>query len=272
MILVLLLAFFLRALYTGGLMPMASDLGGVIAAPISEFFTGIGNSIHDWLEPLFNARGLQKENEALRQQVDELTDKLVNFDELKNQNDLYREFLEISDSNTDYSLEPATVIARTADDRYASFVINVGSFHGIKAGMPVITDYGLVGIVSQVSYSYCKVYSLLDPSVSIGVLDSATRDTGVLSGDTVLSDSGFSRLGYISKDSTMAAGDVLITSGYGGVIPQGLVIGTVEKVTQDSSGLTLTAEVRPAASPESVRRVFVITDYTEKAPSTEEVG
>lgn len=271
-VLVLLVAFFLRAVYIGGLMPLASDLGGAIAAPIGQFFSNIGNSIHDWFKPIFEARELQKQNEALKQQVAALTDKLVDYDEMKNQNELYREFLAISDNNTSYSLEPATVIARAADDRYDSFIINAGTSSGVSAGMPVITDTGLVGVVTQVSYSYCKVSSLLDPNVSVGVLDSATQDTGVLSGDPILSESGITRMGYISRSSKMAAGDVLITSGYGGLIPQGLIVGYVESVAPDSTGLSLAASVRPAAPPDEVRRVFVILDYAEKAPAADAVG
>lgn len=269
-LLVLLFVFFLRAVYTGGLMPFVSGLGGAIATPISEFFTGIGNSIHDFLEPMLNARSLQSENEELRQQLDALTERQLDYDELKNQNELYHEFFEISDSNTDYSLEPATVIARTADDRYCSFVINVGSTQGITAGMPVITDNGLVGVVSQVSGSYSKVSSLLDPTVSIGILDSATRDTGILSGDAALADSGISRMNYISKNSTIASGDVLITSGYGGMIPQGLIVGYVSVLEPDPAGLTLRADIRLAAQPQNARRVFVITDYIEKLPVAED--
>lgn len=271
-VLVLLVAFFLRAVYTGGLMPLASKLGGAIAAPVSQFFSGIGNSIHDWFEPIFHGRELQQENEALRQQVDELTDKLVDYNEMKNQNELYREFLAVSDDNSSYTLEPATVIARAADDRYDSFIINAGTRGGVTAGMPVITDTGLVGVVTQVSYSYCKVSSLLDPTVSVGVLDSATLDTGILSGDTVLSESGLTRMNYISRDSKMAVGDVLITSGYGGMIPQGLVVGFVESVAPDSTGLSLAAGIRPAAAPAEVRRVFVILDYADKTPAADAAG
>lgn len=265
-ILVLLMTFFLRALYTGELTPLIADLGGTVAAPVGRFFNSIGDSVHDFFQPLLHAKELQQENEELRQQLQDLTDKQVDYDEIKNQNELYREFLDISDSNTEYSLEPATVVARAADDRNGSFVINVGSNQGIKAGMPVITDSGLVGIVSQVSYTYSKVNSLLDTTVNVGVLDSATRDTGILTGDVTLVDQGLSRLSYISKESAIAAGDILITSGYGGMIPEGLVVGTVKDVAMDATGLTLTAQVKLAAAPESARRIFVITSYTQKEP------
>lgn len=263
-LLALLLAFFLRAVYTGGLSPLIGDLGGIIAAPIGEFFSGIGSDLSDFFEPLFHGRALQEDNEELRARLDALTERQVDYDKLKNENELYREFIKISDSNTDYSLLPATVIARVADDPAGSFIINVGSADGLKVGMPVITDTGLAGVVARVGRSYCRVSTLLDPSVDIGVLDSATQDTGVLSGDLSLA-GDLSRMRYISKESAITAGDILITSGYGELIPQGLVVGTVQAVAQDDTGLTLTAEISLAASPGSARRVFIITDYSKKA-------
>lgn len=263
-LLALLLAFFLRAVYTGGLSPLLSDLGGAIAAPVGNFFYHIGSGLSEFFEPLFHGRALQRENEELRARLDELTRQQTDYDKLKNENELYREFIKISDSNTDYSLMPATVIARTADDPAGSFIINVGDTDQLKIGMPVITDSGLVGVIARVSRGYCRISTLLDPSVGIGVLDSATLDTGVLSGDLSLF-GDLSRMRYISKESQMAEGDVLITSGYGDMIPSGLVVGTVQGISQDETGLSLAAEVRLAASPSSVRRVFIITDYSEKA-------
>lgn len=266
-LLALLMAFFLRAVYTGGLSPLLSTLGGVIAAPVGGFFSDLGSSIADYFEPLLHGRSLQEENDALRARVDELTRRQVDYDRLKNENELYREFIAISDSNIDYTLLPVTVIARVADDEAGSFIINAGTADGLKDGMPVITDSGLVGIISRVGRGYCTVSTLRDPAVGIGVLDSATLDTGVLSGDLALT-GNLSRMDYISKESEMAAGDVLITSGYGTQIPQGLVVGTVQQVMQDETGLTLTAEIELAASPDTVRRAFVITGYTEKAATS----
>ena len=99
--------------------------------------------------------------------MDELTRRQADYDELKNQNDLYRRFFSISDSNADYTLEPATVIAHVPDDPSGSFIINIGQSQGITSGMPVITENGLVGIVGRVSERYCRVLTLMDPAVNI---------------------------------------------------------------------------------------------------------
>ena len=256
------LAFFLRAVYTGGLMPALSHIGGAVATPFGEFFAGIGNAIEDFFQPIFHGRELQQENEELQRQVDELTRRQADYDELKNQNDLYRRFFSISDSNADYTLEPATVIARVPDDPSGSFIINIGQSHGITSGMPVITENGLVGIVGRVSDRYCRVQTLMDPAVNIGVLDSATLDTGILTGDAALSEESTARLTYLRLQSEAAAGNLILTSGYGDKIPQGLTVGYLSEVTLASSGLTREGVVDLSARPENARQVFVITDFT----------
>ena len=256
------LAFFLRAVYTGGLMPALSHIGGAVATPFGEFFAGIGNGIQDFFQPIFHGRELQKENEDLQKLVDELTRRQADYDELKNQNDLYRRFFSISDSNADYTLEPATVIAHVPDDPSGSFIINIGQSQGITSGMPVITENGLVGIVGRVSERYCRVLTLMDPAVNIGVLDSTTLDTGILTGDAAMSEDNTARLTYLRLQSEAAAGDLILTSGYGEQIPQGLTVGYLSEVSLAATGLTLEGVIDLSARPENARQVFVITDFT----------
>ena len=263
------LAFFLRAVYTGGLMPALSHIGGAVATPIGEFFAGIGNGIQDFFQPIFHGRELQKENEDLQKLVDELTRRQADYDELKNQNDLYRRFFSISDSNADYTLEPATVIAHVPDDPSGSFIINIGQSQGITSGMPVITENGLVGIVGRVSERYCRV--LMDPAVNIGVLDSTTLDTGILTGDAAMSEDNTARLTYLRLQSEAAAGDLILTSGYGEQIPQGLTVGYLSEVSLAATGLTLEGVIDLSARPENARQVFVITDFTVTQTPSEEV-
>ena len=265
------LAFFLRAVYTGGLMPALSLIGGAVATPFGEFFAGIGNGIQDFFQPIFHGRELQKENEDLQKLVDELTRRQADYDELKNQNDLYRRFFSISDSNADYTLEPATVIAHVPDDPSGSFIINIGQSQGITSGMPVITENGLVGIVGRVSERYCRVLTLMDPAVNIGVLDSTTLDTGILTGDAAMSEDNTARLTYLRLQSEAAAGDLILTSGYGEQIPQGLTVGYLSEVSLAATGLTLEGVIDLSARPENARQVFVITDFTVTQTPSEEV-
>ena len=250
------LAFFLRAVYTGGLMPALSHIGGAIATPFGEFFAGIGNAVVDFFQRVLPGR--------------ELTRRQADYDELKNQNDLYRRFFSISDSNADYTLEPATVIARVPDDPSGSFIINIGQAQGIAPGMPVITENGLVGIIGRVSDRYCRVLTLMDPAVNIGVLDSTTLDTGILTGDASMREENSARLTYLRLQSEASAGDLVLTSGYGEKIPQGLTVGYLSGVVLADTGLTKEGAVALSARPENARQVFVITDFTVTQTSDDE--
>ena len=203
--------------------------------------------------------------------MDELTRRQADYDELKNQNDLYRRFFSISDSNADYTLEPAAVIAHVPDDPSGSFIINIGQSQGIASGMPVITENGLVGIVGRVSERYCRVLTLMDPAVNIGVLDSTTLDTGILTGDAAMSEDNTARLTYLRLQSEAAAGDLILTSGYGEQIPQGLTVGYLSEVSLAATGLTLEGVIDLSARPENARQVFVITDFTVTQTPSEEV-
>lgn len=263
-VLVMLSTFFLRAVYTGGLMPLLSGIGGVIMTPVARVTAAVSGAAEDALSPYFNVNTLREENERLAEENRKLTEQMVDYQNLKTENDQFREFLELKERNQDFVFEPASVVGRSPDDRFGSFIIDVGSYHDIALRDPVITPDGLVGVVTEVSYGYAKVSTLLDISVDIGAVDIRTLDTGVITGTIALAQQGRCKLGFLSRDSGVAVGDTVITSGIGGLLPKGLVIGTVEKIESESSGLSLYGVIRPAAEVKEVKSVVVIKDFAGK--------
>lgn len=110
----------------------------------------------------------------------------------------------------------------------------------------------------------------MDPTVNVGILDSATLDTGILTGDVSLADESAARMDYLRLQSEAASGDLIITSGYGGMIPQGLTVGYLSETALAATGLTLEGQVKLSALQENARQVFVITAYTvSRAPAEE---
>ncbi|MEG1942469.1 MAG: rod shape-determining protein MreC, partial [Angelakisella sp.] len=161
----MLFAFVLRAVYTGGFMPFMSHLGGIIMTPVARVTAAVSGAAEDALSPYFNVMKLKEENERLTEENRKLIEQLVDYQNLKTENDQFREFLELKERNQDFVFEPAAVVGRSPDERFGSFIIDAGSYHGISPRDPVITPDGLVGIVSEVSYGYSKVSTLLDISV-----------------------------------------------------------------------------------------------------------
>ena len=84
------------------------------------------------------------------------------------------------------------------------------------------------------------------------------------SGTVTLAREGLLQIHYLSREGGAAAGDYVATSGKGGIYPRGLLIGTIQSLTPDSDGLTMTAEIRPFADIKNLSAVFVLTDFEEK--------
>ena len=201
------------------------------------------------------------ENEELRRQLREANDKLVEYENIKRENEQFREFLQLKENNPDYDFETATVIGRDSTSRFGSFTIDKGSVDGIEVADPVITSDGLVGIVWEVGLTYSHVRTVIDISVDVGVYSISTRDSGIVSGDITLSSEGLCKLHYLPKNSGISAGELIVTSGIGGVFPKNLVVGTVRSIELDSNGLSLSAAIEPAADIAGVTDVLVIKSF-----------
>ena len=109
--------------------------------------------------------------------------------------------------------------------------------------------------------NWCTVATVLDTQAQFGATVFRTGESAVAMGDLELMQSGKLKLSYLSGANTPVGGDLVLTSGLGGYYPSGLVIGTVEDVRTDDSGLTQYAVVQPTVTPSSLVEVFVITAF-----------
>ncbi len=260
----LLFSFLLRSIYTGGLMPLLSSAGGMLMVPLNSMSAAAGAAIQNRFGPFLSSGEVHRENQALREEIQRLEEQLIDYETVKMENEQFRELLEIKERNSDLIFEPATVVGRTPDDWFGSFTIDVGTYHGVSLRCPVITSDGLVGIVSEVGRGYSKVQTILDASVSIGGVDIHTLDTGIITGTIPLAQEGSCKLGFLPRESGVTPGDTIVTSGTGGLLPRGLIVGEIQSVEMETSGLSLYAVITPAADIQGARQVFVITDFGGK--------
>ena len=126
---------------------------------------------------------------------------------------------------------------------------------------PVIYGEYVVGIVKKVNFSTCVVYTLLDPRVNIGALESGTREYGYVSGDAALYKDGLCKLSGLDASTSVVGGGVVCTSGAGGIFPDGLLIGQVKAVRNDEVSSGFYAEIKPFAELSKISDVFVITSF-----------
>lgn len=118
--------------------------------------------------------------------------------------------------------------------------------------------------MQEVSYGYAKVTTILDVSIDVGGVDIRSLDTGVITGTFPLAEQDRCKLGFLSRESGVTVGDTIVTSGVGGMMPRGLVIGEVESVENEVSGLSLYAVIKPAADIRETKSVVVIKDFAGK--------
>lgn len=200
---------------------------------------------------------LKRENESLKAEQNWYSEVLAENIRLRN-------LLKFKQGYTSYNMVGASVIERDYGGWTHTMVIDRGEDSGIKKYMPVIIPSGLVGFVSEVYMNSSRVQLLLDPRTTVGgiVQRPASRVVSMVSGNS--GNPGLLSFMSLPKESDVIKGDIIVTSGYGGVYPKGLVIGTVEQVDVDSEGGTQSAEIRPAADFAHMEEVFIITDHIQK--------
>ena len=243
----------------GTISPQASIIGS-ITKPIRSFATYISNSINDVNMRLNNGKELMQKNDELQKRVDELSSQVVDYDNLKKENEFLKGFLEIKEENKDFNFVDATLISRDMGDSGYMFTINKGSVNGISANDPVITSSGLVGYVSEVGTNYSKVTTLLSNKIKVGCLDYRTSDVGIVSGSPKLSKNGQSYFYNLPRSCSVALNDIIVTAG-GGIFPEGIVVGTISHLSSDENQTSITATIDCSADIINVKDVMVITYF-----------
>ncbi len=233
-----------------------------IVTPIKSLGASVSNSVSEFFARYTNASDLYDENERLKAELNELKRKHANYNSMKLQNDSLRAFLKIQEINPTFELEPALVIGMDTNEKFASFTINRGYIHGIKANDPVMTDEGLVGIVTQVNSISSRVITILDMSVKVGVYVSSTNDVGMIRNDVKLSSEGFCELTMLPRETKAQVGDLVLTSGSSELFPSGVIVGEIKELKLSDSGLSMTAVISPAVDLNNVKNVAVIKSFS----------
>lgn len=127
-----------------------------------------------------------------------------------------------------------------------------------------------MGFVTEVQYTYSKVTTILSNDISIGVYCVETGETGVTEGSYTLAEKKALRMLYIPSDCRLEPDDIIITSGYSGLVPKGLVVGRIGEISIASNGLSKNAEVYPSVDSFELKTVYVIVDFDGKGSGYEE--
>lgn len=206
---------------------------------------------------LAEVESLRSENAALRQQ-------LADYIDVKKENDRLWKFYELKKENPSYQIAPANVIRRDVNDDFYSFTLDVGTSVGVKVNAPVITENGLVGWVYQADAATCRVKTILSPDTKASVSGKQSGDSGILSGSVSLCDQNLTSMNKLAEDHKLKKGDMVVTSGTGGVYPPGLLIGEVQSIEFNKYDASRYAVVKPFEDVRAVTSAAVITDFDAK--------
>ncbi|MFZ2353404.1 rod shape-determining protein MreC [Paucilactobacillus nenjiangensis] len=214
----------------------------VVSYPISGVKSGL-NSVSE----LMNS---YSENKTLKKQVSELAQVKVRDQTLADENSQLKKELKLQKSLTDYSTVTAAVISRTPSSWQSQIVISKGQTDGIRKNMPVLSQSGLIGRVSEVNKTNSKVELLSDSNESSNrfaiQIKTSTGDVvnGIITG--YKKSTGQLIMGQVTSDADIKKNDKITTSGMGGVTPKGLYVGKVAKVGKDDYGLAKKIYITPA--------------------------
>lgn len=207
---------------------------------------------------------LLAENKKLSKEAADLRTQLVDYYDLKDENARLWKYYNITKSNPDYQILPANVIRRDSNDEFYSFTIDAGTASGVELQDPVLTENGLIGFISSVNAASSKVTTVLSPDMQAGAVDKRTADSGIVSGNSSYSDKGLTTLSKIDANANIKKGDIVTTSGIGGIYPANLIVGKVEELRYNEYDATKFAVVKPYENIKKVTDVVVLTDFKNK--------
>lgn len=200
---------------------------------------------------------LAAENATLRQEVARLQEEKTRLIGVLQENERLRRLVGFKRKRDDFELVPARVVARDVTPYFRVLKVSLQADAELKPRMPVVVAEGVVGQIHRVYGRFADVIVVSDPRSRIDVLSQRTRARGVVEGLGHERDY-MARIGYLSEKDQVREGDVMVTSGMGGVFPRELVVGRIAEIEQAERGLFQEARIEPSVDFSRLEEVFVV--------------
>jgi len=200
---------------------------------------------------------LREENAALQNQVSQLQSELLEARQQLTETDILYALLDYARSRPDNKYVAASVIGRDTSPFVKYIIINHGSDDGIQKGMPVVTEQGLVGKIEAVTASAARVQLITDPGSIINVRIEEAQTEGQVEGSVT----GDVSLEMVDPGIDLLEGDLILTSGLGGVYPSDILIGQLIAPQQEENDLFQSASIQPVVDFVNLRAVLIITNF-----------
>ncbi len=252
---VALLALYQGEGATGPIHTLRSAVG-VVETPFNWLGSQLARPFDVLGRIVVNAAADEETLDDLTRRNAELTAQVAELNEYRLENENLRSLLGMAGTYGTQGLG-ARVIGVSSDDWSATITIDRGSDDGVSVDMPVTDGHGVVGQVTEVSKSSATVCLVSDSESEVSVTLQSSRAAGVLRGSV----DGSLHLDYVEAGTSVSVGELVVTSGLGGVYPKGLLVGTVASVSSSPSDVYLSIVVTPIARTGNYEEVYVVISY-----------
>lgn len=241
--------------------PIRTAVGSIVT-PMQRGINKIGLVVADGMDYATTVKKLTRENDSLKKQVDDLSAQNRLLQQDKYDLDNFRKLYDLDEKYSDYPKVAAHVISSDGN-WFNSFVIDKGSNDGLKVNMNVLAGDGLVGIVTEVNKSYARVRSIIDDESSVTGSFLKTSDMCFVNGNLKLINKGMIDISGIPADAEIKKGYEVVTSPVSDKYLPGILIGYARDIETDSSNITQSAHLTPAADFSGLDMVLVITEVKD---------
>lgn len=241
--------------------PIRTAVGSVVT-PMQRGINKIGLVVADGMDYVTTVKKLVKKNNALQKQLDDLSQQNRLLQQDKYDLDDFRKLYSLDEKYSNYPKVAAHVISSDGN-WFNSFVIDKGSKDGLKVNMNVLAGDGLVGIVTEVNKSYARVRSIIDDESSVTGSFLKTSDKCFVNGNLKLIGKGMIDISGIPADAEVKDGYEVVTSPVSDKYLPGILIGYARDIKTDSSNITQSAHLTPAADFSGLDMVLVITEVKD---------
>jgi rod shape-determining protein MreC len=240
--------------------PATSLLEGL--SPIQSATARLGEGATSIIRDYLDLVHVREENLKLRTELARVTADRARLAELQTENHHLADLLELKDA-LGMDAVAATVIGSDATGAARTLILGQGSVSGLKPGMAVLCDQGIVGQIIAVSPHASRVLLVDDHNSALDGFDQRSRARGIVAG---VVDDGLT-MKYVDRTEDVRRGDTVVSSGLDGIYPRGLLVGTIKSVHRGGPGMFVNVQITPAVDFRSLEQVLVVTQQPPKMPA-----
>lgn len=247
-----------------------NTVAGYVVVPFQQGISRMGGWLSARSEELVQIRQLLEENENLKAQVAELTAENTTLQQDRYELNELRELFELSEQYTDYEKVGARIISRDAGNWYSGFIIDKGTEDGLLVDMNVMAGGGLVGRITSVGSNWARVTSIISDNSNVSAAIPATGDKLIVSGDLQLMNQGVIRFSQLlDSEDQVKESEKVVTSNISDKYLEGILIGYINTINEDSNNLTKSGLITPAVDFAHLDEVLVITKLKQQVNEEE---